>query len=384
MSRLDTSWLVATFASLFTLAGAFSMAQAASIQAAPYGTTQDGKPVELYTMTNDHGLVIKFISYGGVITEIDAPDRHGHKADIVLGLSSLHEYETIANYFGAIIGRFANRIGGARFTLDGREYHLPANNNGNTLHGGTVGFNKVVWAVAPHRGGSAVSATLTHSSADGDQGFPGKLHVTVTYTLNDSNELRIDYQATTTKDTVVNFTNHTFFNLAGNGSGSVEHQILQIDADRYTPVDDAMIPTGALATVAGTPLDFRQPTSIGARLRSGFEQMVYAHGYDHNFVLNGSRRTTTPLPAAHVYDPQSGRTLDVLTTEPGLQLYTSNNFNGTMVGSAGTVYRQTEAFTMETQHFPDSPNKPQFPSTELKPGDTFHSTTIFRFGTDAS
>jgi len=369
---------------LSLVAGTSTMAHAASIQSTPFGTTQDGKPVELYTMTNDHGLVVKFISYGGVITEIDAPDRNGRMADVVLGLSSLHEYETIPNFFGALVGRYANRIGGARFTLDGHEYHLPANNNGNTLHGGTVGFNKAVWTVTTHRSGNTVSATLTHVSPDGDQGFPGTLHVTVTYTLNDRGELRIDYQATTDKDTVVNFTNHSFFNLAGNGSGSVENQILQIDADRYTPTDTTQIPTGELATVAGTPFDFRQPTAIGARLRSGVQQMVYAHGYDHNFVLNGSRRTTTPLPAAHAYDPQSGRTLDVLTTEPGLQVYTSNNFNGTMVGSAGTVYRQTEAFTMETQHFPDSPNKQQFPSTELKPGDTFRSTTIFRFGTDAS
>jgi len=360
------------------------MAQAASIQCAPYGTTQDGKAVELYTMTNGHGLVVKFISYGGVITEIDAPDRAGRSAGVVLGLSNLHQYETIPNFFGAVVGRFANRIGGARFTLDGDEYHLPANNNGNTLHGGTVGFNKAVWSVTTHRAANVLSATLTHVSPDGDQGFPGTLNVTVTYTLNDRNELRIDYLATTDRDTVVNLTNHSFFNLAGNGSGSVENQILQIDADRYTPTDVTQIPTGTLATVAGTPLDFRHPTAIGARLRSGFQQMVYAHGYDHNFVLNGSRRATTPLPAAHAYDPQSGRTLDVLTTEPGLQVYTSNDFNGTMMGSAGTVYRQTDAFTMETQHFPDSPNKPQFPSVELKPGETFHSATIFRFATDAS
>jgi len=384
MPRPIAGPLPAALLSLSLLTGASPMGQSATIQATPYGTTQNGQPVELYTMSNSHGLVLKFISYGGVITEIDAPDRNGHKADIVLGLSSLHEYETIPNFFGAIVGRYANRIGGARFTLDGREYHLPANNNGNTLHGGTIGFNKAVWTVTPHRSGNVVSATLTHVSPDGDQGFPGTLHVTVTYTLNDRNELRIDYQASTDKDTVVNFTNHSFFNLAGNGSGSVENQILQIDADRYTPVDASLIPTGELVTVAGTPLDFRQPAAIGARLRSGFPQMLFAHGYDHNFVLNGSRRTTTPLPAAHAYDPRSGRTLDVLTTEPGLQVYTSNNFNGTMTGSAGTVYRQTEAFTMETQHFPDSPNKPQFPSTVLQPGDTFHSTTIFRFGTDAS
>ncbi|HUB48986.1 MAG TPA: aldose epimerase family protein [Acetobacteraceae bacterium] len=384
MTMRYASSLPAVLLSLSLIAGASTMAQAASIQTAPYGTTQDGKAVEIYTMTNDHGLVVKFISYGGVITQIDAPDRTGHMANIVLGLSSLHEYETIPNFFGALVGRYANRIGGARFTLDGHEYHLPANNNGNTLHGGTVGFNKAVWTVTTRRAGNIVSATLTHVSPDGDQGFPGTMHVSVTYTLNDRNELRIDYQATTDKDTVVNFTNHSFFNLAGNGSGSVENQILQIDADRYTPTDATQIPTGELATVAGTPFDFRQPTAIGARLRSGVQQMVYGHGYDHNWVLNGSRRTTTPLPAAHAYDPQSGRTLDVLTTEPGLQVYTSNNFNGTMVGSAGTAYRQTEAFTMETQHFPDSPNKPQFPPTELKPGETFHSTTIFRFSTDAS
>lgn len=359
------------------------MTRATTITVTPYGTTGTGKPVELCTMTNDHGMTLKFISFGGIITEIDTPDRNGHSGNIVLGFPNLHAYETGTTYFGALIGRYANRIGGARFALNGREYHLPANNGGNTLHGGNHEFDRAIWTVTPHRNGGSAGATLTYVSPDGTDGFPGNLHVTVDYTLNDRNELRIDYAATTDKDTVINLTNHTYFNLAGNGSGSVEDQILQIDADRFTPINADLIPTGALAPVAGTPLDFRKPMRIGDRLRSGYDQLVFAHGYDFNWVLNGERRDT-PLPAAHAHDPHTGRTLDVLTTEPGLQVYTGNFLNGSVVGSSGTTYRQSDAFTMETQHFPDSPNQLLFPTTGLKPGQTFRSTTIFRFSTGAS
>jgi aldose 1-epimerase len=355
---------------------------AATLDHASYGTTQGGQPVDIYTMTNDHGLRVRFLSYGGVITEIAVPDRTGRLDDIVLGLRTLHEYETLSAHFGAITGRFANRIGGARFTLDGHTYQLIANNNGNTLHGGPDALDKKVWDVTPTQVQNGVAATLSYVSKDGDQGFPGMLTTHVTYTLTNDNALRIDYVARTDKDTVVNFTNHSYFNLAGNGSGSVAGQMLLVNADRYTPAGPDQIPTGEIVPVEGTPFDFRQMMPIGARLNSAFQQMVYAHGYDHNFVLNQHPGDAITF-AARTYDPRTGRVLDCFTTEPGLQVYTSNYLTGSLVGSSGTTYRQTEAFTLETQHFPDSPNKPNFPSTELKPGQDFHSTTIFRFATDA-
>ena len=356
---------------------------AATVDHAPYGITQGGQAVDIYTMTNDHGLRVRFLSYGGVITEIDAPDRTGRLDDIVLGLRTLHEYETLSAHYGAIIGRYANRIGRAQFTLDGQTYHLIANNGANTLHGGPDALDKKVWDVSATQVQNGVAATLTYVSKDGDQNFPGTLSTHVTYTLTDDNALRIDYVASTDKDTVINFTNHSYFNLAGNGSGSVADQMLLVNADRYTPTGPDQIPNGEIASVEGTPLDFRQMIPIGARLHSAFPQMVSAHGYDHNFVLIQHPGDSMNF-AARAYDPRSGRMIDCFTTEPGLQVYTSNGLNGSVVGSSGTTYRQTEAFTLETQHFPDSPNKPNFPTTELKPGQDFHSTTIFRFATDAS
>ncbi|MEA2736732.1 MAG: aldose 1-epimerase [Acetobacteraceae bacterium] len=361
-------------------------ARAATIAKSSFGTTRDGKPVDLYTMTNQHGMTVKFMSYGGVITEIDVPDRHGRTADVVLGFKTLRDYETKSAtvYFGALIGRYANRIAKGTFALDGKSYQLAVNNGANSLHGGAKGFDKQVWDVhADPASGTAASATLTYVSRDGEENYPGTLTLHVTYTLTEANELRIRYQATTDKDTVVNFTNHSYFNLAGNGSGSVEDQRVSIAAARYTPIDAGLIPTGELAPVAGTPLDFRRPTAIGARLRTANEQMLRAQGYDFNWVLDGGV-TSRPRPVARAFDPKSGRVLECLTTEPGLQLYTSNFLDGSMTGSAGTIYRQTEAFTFETQHFPDSPNHPDFPTTLLKPGQTFDSTTIFRFSTGAS
>ena len=333
-------------------------------------------------MTNDHGLRVRFLSYGGVITEIDVPDRMGRLDNVVLGLRSLQEYETLPGHYGAITGRYANRIGGAQFTLNGQTYHLIANNGANTLHGGPNALDRQVWSVSPSPAPEGVAATLSYVSKDGDQNFPGTLTTHVTYTLTNDNALRIDYIASTDKDTVINFTNHSYFNLAGNGSGSVADQMLLVNADRYTPAGPDQIPTGEIAQVEGTPLDFRQMMPIGARLNSAFQQMVYAHGYDHNFVLN--QRGDDITFAARAYDPRIGRVIDCFTTEPGVQVYTSNGMNGSIVGSSGTTYRQTEAFTLETQHFPDSPNKPNFPTTELKPGHDFQSTTIFRFATDAS
>lgn len=355
---------------------------AGTLDRASYGTTKDGRAVETYTMTNDHGLRVRFLSYGGIITEIDAPDRAGRLDNIALGLRSLREYETLPGHFGAITGRYANRIGGAQFTLDGQTYHLIANNGPNTLHGGPNALDRQVWTVSPITVPNGVAATLSYVSPDGDQNFPGTLTTHVTYTLTNDDVLQIAYVASTDKDTVINFTNHSYFNLAGNGSGSVADQTLLVNADRYTPITADLIPTGEIAPVEGTPLDFRQMMPIGARLASAFQQMVYAHGYDHNFVLNKGPGDG-PTFAARGYDPRSGRVIDCFTTEPAVQVYTSNGMNGSVVGSSGTTYRQTEGFTLETQHFPDSPNKPNFPTTELKPGQEFRSTTIFRFATDA-
>jgi aldose 1-epimerase len=355
---------------------------AATLDQAPYGTTQGGQAVDIFTMTNDHGLRVRFLSYGGIITEIDVPDRAARLDDIVLGLKTLREYETLPGHYGAITGRYANRIGGAQFTLGGQSYHLIANNGVNTLHGGPNALDHQVWTVSPTPAPDGIAATLSYVSKDGDQNFPGTLTTHVTYALTNDNALRIDYVASTDKDTVINFTNHSYFNLAGNGSGSAADQMLLVNADRYTPAGPDQIPTGEIAQVEGTPFDFRQMMPIGARLHSAFQQMVYAHGYDHNFVLNKGPGESITF-AARAYDPRTGRIIDCFTTEPGVQVYTSNGMNGSVVGSSGTTYRQTEAFTLETQHFPDSPNKPNFPSTELKPGQEFHSTTIFRFSTDA-
>jgi aldose 1-epimerase len=355
---------------------------AGTLDKAPYGTTQGGQAVDIFTMTNDHGLRVRFLSYGGIITEIDVPDRSGRPDDVVLGLRTLHDYETLPGHFGAITGRYANRIGGAQFTLNGQTYHLIANNGPNTLHGGPNALDRQIWTVTPLTVPDGVAAVLSYVSPDGDQNFPGTLTTHITYTLTNDDALQIAYVASTDKDTVVNFTNHSYFNLAGNGSGSVADELLLVNADRYTPVAADLIPTGEIAPVEGTPLDFRQAMPIGARLNSAFPQMVYAHGYDHNFVLNKGAGAGLTF-AARGYDPGTGRVIDCFTSEPGVQVYTSNGMNGSVVGSSGTTYRQTEAFTLETQHFPDSPNKPNFPTTELRPGQEFRSTTIFRFATDA-
>ena len=357
---------------------------AASIERMDYGHTDDGRSVELSTMRNAGGLAVSFMSYGGVITRIEAPDREGRIADITLGLPTLADYQRErAAYFGALIGRYANRIGGAEFSLDGRTYRLAANNGPNSLHGGKRGFNAAVWSVRTEKTAEGVAALLSHVSPDGHQGYPGTLHVAVTYTLTGHDEFRIDYAATTDKPTVVNLTNHAYFNLAGNGSGSIAEHLIMIDADHYTPIDATLCPTGEIAAVAGTPLDFRHPVPIGARLRSPHEQMRRGHGYDHNFVLNKPAEGALSM-AARVHEPRSGRILEVLTTEPGLQFYSGNFLNGTLAGSAGATYRQTDGFALETQHFPDSPNQPNFPSTVLRPGDTFRSRTVFRFLTDSS
>ncbi|WP_331371355.1 aldose epimerase family protein [Sinorhizobium chiapasense] len=359
-----------------TSAGAGSMDQT------PFGNTQDGKAVNLYTLTNDRGASVKFIAYGGIITAINVPDRWGKLDNIVLGFKELADYESKNPYFGALIGRYGNRIGGAKFALDGTQYQLAANNGPNSLHGGSKGLDKVVWAVEPLANVSGAAARLGYTSKDGEEGYPGTLTVQVVYTLTNDNELRIDYEATTDKPTVVNLTSHSYFNLAGDGTGGIGDHILTINADRYTPVDATLIPTGELASVTGTPFDFRQGTPIGARIRSNHPQMVYGRGYDHNYVLNRSGSGLSL--AARVYEPRSGRIMEISTTEPGVQFYSGNFLDSTLVGPTGQQYRQTDGFCLETQHFPDSPNKPSFPTTVLKPGETLRSTTIHKFSTDAS
>ena len=356
-------------------------ARADELTRAPYGTLPDGRTIDVYTMRNAHGMIVRFISLGGCVTEIDTPDRSGHLGNVVLGYRDLAGYNSDKTYFGAIAGRYANRIAKGTFSLDGKTYNLPINNGPNSLHGGTTGFNLQVWNVAAKPVANGVAAVLTYTSPDGQDGYPGTLEVAVTYTLEDSNALRIEYAARTDKPTVINLTNHSYFNLDGNGSGSALDQLVQINADAYTPTDATQIPTGQVAPVAGTPMDFRTLHPISAEIEAPFSQLVLAHGYDHNWVLN---KTAPPALdfAARAYSPATGRVLDVFTTEPGLQFYTGNYLDGSLVGSADTSYRQGDGFTFETQHFPDSPNQPNFPTTRLDPGQTYRSTTIFRFATD--
>lgn len=344
----------------------------------PYGTTSDGKAVDEYTLTNAHGVEVKILNYGGVITSIRVPDRNGTIANVVLGCSSLADYETKSAYFGALIGRYGNRLGNGTFTLEGTQYTVPINNGPNSLHGGLKGFDKQVWSAHESKGG----LELTYVSADGEEGYPGSLTVTVLYTLTDDNGLGIDYTATTDRTTVVNLTNHSYFNLAGNGAGAIYDHIIHLNADYYTPVDSTLIPTGEIAPVAGTPFDFRAAKRIGTGIRSNHEQIVFGRGYDHNLVLNHEQEGSLDL-AARVYEPTLGRIMNVWTTEPGVQFYTGNFLDGSVVGSSGGMYRMGDAFCLETQHFPDSPNKLNFPSTTLTPGEIYRSTTIYQFTTDS-
>jgi aldose 1-epimerase len=348
-----------------------------------WGTTSGGEPVDRHTLA--HGaLRVAILNYGAILQSVETPDRDGRSANVTLGFAELGDYERSSPYFGCVAGRFANRIRAGRFTLDGEQYRVPVNNGPNSLHGGEVGFDKRVWAATPLPGADAVALRLRHTSPDGDQGYPGTLRVTVTYTLTGTRaggDLRIDYEASTDATTVVNLTNHAYFNLAGEGAGSVDGHLLRLAASRYTPVDDTLIPTGELAPVAGTPMDFTTATAIGARNRDGSAQLRYAQGYDHNWVLDRRDDSYTALePAARVGEPDSGRTLEVHTTEPGIQFYGGNFLDGTLVGTGGRAYRQGDAFCLETQHFPDSPNQPRFPSTVLRPGAAYRSSTVYRFG----
>jgi aldose 1-epimerase len=341
-----------------------------------------GPSAELFTLTNAHGIEVRLTNYGGIITSLKTPDRSGRFADIVLGYDSLSGYLRDTPYFGAIVGRFGNRIARGRFTLDGTTYRLAINNGPNSLHGGLRGFDKVVWNAEPFRNQQGVGVALDYTSADMEEGYPGTLRSRVTYTLTDDNRLIVDYQATTDKATPVNLTQHSYWNLAGDASRDILAHVLTINADAMTPVDSTLIPTGEIASVAGTPFDFRTPMPIGARIdQRQNAQIRYGGGYDHNFVLNRGGTAAGALSlAAHVAEPTTGRTLDVFTTEPGLQFYSGNFLDGSITGKSGHVYHYRYGLVLETQHYPDSPNHPNFPSTILHPGEKYSTPTVFQFG----
>lgn len=351
--------------------------KSATITKEDFGTV-DGKKVELYTLTNRNGLEAKVMTYGGVVVSLKVPDRNGNLADIVLGYDNLAGYLQDTSYFGSIIGRYANRIAKGKFTLNGVEYKLATNNGENHLHGGIKGFDKVVWDGSATKIPNGVRLKLAYISRDMEEGYPGNLLLTVFYTLTNSNELKIDYWATTDKDTVVNLTQHSYFNLAGEGTGDILKHELVINANRFTPVDSTLIPTGELRSVSGTPLDFLRPTPIGARINQDEEQLKLGKGYDHNFVING--RGGVMRNAARAFEQSTGRVMEVWTTEPGMQLYTGNFLDG-RPGKGGKPYQFRYGFCLETQHFPDSPNHPKFPSATLKKGAKYSSSTIYRFST---
>jgi len=360
--------------------GGVEMNAATKLTRGDFGKTPDGTPVAIYTLTNKNGVEARITTYGGRVVSLKVPDRKGALGDVVLGFDSVEGYVTNGGpFFGALVGRYANRIGGARFTLGGVEYKVDKNDGANSLHGGARGFDKAVWTAKELADGGV---ELTYLSEDGEQGYPGNLTATVVYHLTDTNELKIDFGATTDKATVVNLTNHSYFNLSytnetGAGGGDILGHLMMLNADRFTPVDSGLIPTGELRAVKGTPFDFRMATAIGARIEQNDEQLKLGHGYDHNWVLN--RRGGGLKVAARVEEPSTGRVLEVLTTEPGIQFYTGNFLDGKIVGKGGRSYGLRSGFCLETQHFPDSPNKPKFPSTVLKPGGRFESTTVFRF-----
>jgi aldose 1-epimerase len=355
--------------------------EGATLTKEPYGTTADGVEVMQYTMTNAMGTEVKIITYGGTITSIMLPDRQGEMKNVALGFDNLADYETKSPYFGCITGRYANRIAEGKFTLDDVEYQLDVNNGPNHLHGGVKGFDKVVWEVTQEiEGEDGVGIELHYLSPDGDQNYPGALDTYVTYLLNDQNELVMNYKATTDAPTILNLTNHTYWNLAGEGEGAIYDHILKIDADYFTPDDENLIPTGELAPVEGTPFDFRMPKAIGEGIRSNDPQIVIGRGFDHNWVLNReSPEDTEMMLAATLRDLPSGRVLEVWTTEPGIQFYAGNFLDGSLYGPSGRAYRQGDALALETQHYPDSPNQPDFPTTVLRPGETYDTTTIFKF-----
>ncbi|MGA5767315.1 aldose epimerase family protein [Streptomyces pseudogriseolus] len=345
----------------------------------PFGRLADGTRVDRWTLQNG-GTRMGVLSYGGIVHSLEVPDRRGRYANVSLGLRTLEEYVASSPYFGALIGRYGNRIGKGTFTLDGTRYQLSVNDGDNSLHGGAQGFDKRVWDVEPFTRGSDVGLRLYYTAVDGEMGYPGTLRTKVTYTLTQDGDWRVDYEAVTDRPTVVNLTSHVYWNLAGEGSGSIMDHELSVAASRYTPVDAGLIPTGERAKVAGTPFDFRRAKPVGRDIRTAHQQLLYGQGFDHNWVLDKGI-TARPEHAATLRDPASGRTLRIATNEPGLQFYSGNFLDGTLVGSGGRVYRQGDGLCLETQHFPDSPNQPAFPSTVLRPGETYRTTTVHSFGT---
>ena len=355
---------------------------APAVTSTPFGVTADGRTAELFTLTNRHGIQVNLTNYGGIITSLRTPDRSGRFDDIVLGYDSLAAYIRNSPYFGAIVGRYGNRIARGLFTLDGNTYRLAVNNGPNSLHGGLRGFDKVVWTAHPFQNQEGKGVALDYTSPDMEEGYPGSLRSHVTYTLTDDDRLIVDYQATTDKPTPVNLTQHTYWNLAGSAKRDILGHELTINADSMTPVDSTLITTGEITSVTGTPFDFRTPTAIGARVDQRQDaQIRYGNGYDHNFVLNrGGAAADALVHAARVVEPTSGRTLDIFTTEPGLQFYSGNFLDGSITGKGGSVYRFRYGIALETQHYPDSPNHPNFPSTILRPGQQYHTRTVYQFG----
>ncbi len=353
--------------------------QKMSVTKAPYGKLPDGAEIDLYTMTNPHGLKVQIMTYGATITDVEVPDRNGKLANVTLYRDSLADYistDVPTPYFGATVGRYANRIAKGKFTLDGKEYTLATNNGPNHLHGGKKGFDKVVWKAKPVEKKDSVGVVFTYTSPDGEEGYPGKLSNTVTYSLTDDDKLKMEYEATCDKPTVLNLTNHAYWNLAGAGAGDVLAEEMMINADRYLPVDDTLIPTGEPAAVKGTPMDFTKPMTIGSRI----EQVGKGehNGYDHCYVLNTATEGEGPQLAARVVEPTSGRVMEVYTTQPGVQFYTGNFLDG-KITAGGKTYQKHFAFCLETQHYPDSPNHPTYPTTVLKPGETYKETTVYKF-----
>lgn len=358
----------------------FRRPAAESVRREPFGHSPGGEAVEQFTLASAGGIELRVMTYGAIIRSLRVPDRHGALGDIVLGHDGVGDYARSASYFGAVVGRFGNRIARGRFPLDGQDVQLVTNDGRNHLHGGRVGFDKVVWKAEPFSRDGARGIVLAHRSPDGDQGYPGTLDARVTYTLTDDAALLVEYEATADHATPVNLTQHTYFNLAGDAARDVLDHRLTIHATQYTPVDSELVPTGALAPVAGTPFDFRRPTRIGASIVATDEQLRHAGGYDHNFVLTSTGNGLAP--AARLADPDSGRVLDISTTEPGLQFYSGNFLDGTVRGKGGRTYGHRTGLCLETQHFPDSPNRPHFPNTILRPGATYRSRTMFAFGVE--
>ncbi|MBN1975715.1 MAG: galactose mutarotase [Sedimentisphaerales bacterium] len=340
-----------------------------------FGKTTDGKAVEIYTLVNDTGSEVKITNYGGIIVSLKVPDKKGNMDDIVLGYKTLNEYIKNSPYFGALIGRYGNRIAKGKFNLNGKTYTLAINDGPNHLHGGLIGFDKVIWDVKEIKQENAAGLELSYFSKDGEEGYPGNLNVTVKYLWTNENELKIEYAAATDKTTIVNLTSHSYFNLAGKGD-NMNHEMM-INADKFTPVDETLIPTGQLQSVKGTPFDFTKPAKIGSRIDDDNEQLKRGKGYDHNWAINNYDGSLRKI--ACVYEPTSGRFMEVSTTEPGVQFYSGNYLNETMVGKDGVPYKARSGFCLETQHFPDAPNKPEFTSTKLEPGQKYSTTTIYKF-----